>query len=67
LKSEKHKSVPAKGRDKIGTLLFMTGLAALVYGSSLIPSAVGWGLMSGAVILLLLFWRYESRDYISDA
>lgn len=61
LKSEKHKSVPAKGRDKIGTLLFMTGLAALVYGSSLIPSAVGWGLMSGAVILLLLFWRYESR------
>ncbi len=61
LKSEKHKSVPAKGRDKIGNLLYMKGLAALVYGSSLIPSAVGWGLMSGAVILLLLFWRYESR------
>lgn len=60
LKSKENKRTSGKG-DKTGTLLFMVGLAALVYGSSLIPSAVGWGLMSTAVILLLLFWRYESR------
>lgn len=61
LKSKEDKHTSAKGGDKTGTLLFMVGLAALVYGSSLIPSAMGWGMMSGAVILLLLFWRYESR------
>lgn len=61
LKNNGSKSVSTKGGDKTGTLLFMAGLAALVYGASLIPSPVGWGLMSGAVILLLLFWKYESR------
>ena len=61
LKSEKHRSASTKGGDKIGTLLFMTGLATLVYGSSQIPSTVGWVLMGGAILLLLFFWRYESR------
>lgn len=61
LKSKENNSPSVKGGDKTGPLLFMVGLAALVYGSSMIPSAIGWGLMSGAVILLLLFWRYESR------
>lgn len=61
LKSQESKQTSPKGGDKTGTLLFMTGLAALVYGSSLIPSAAGWGLMSGAIILLLFFWRYESK------
>ncbi|MEA4917468.1 MFS transporter [Proteiniphilum sp.] len=61
LKSEKNKQISAKEGDKTGTLLFMTGLAALVYGSSLIPSPAGWGLISGAIILLLLFWKYESK------
>lgn len=46
--------------DKTGTILFMIGLAALVYGSSLIPSVAGWSLISGGAILLLLFWKYES-------
>lgn len=61
LKSGKNRAAPAKGGDKTGTLLFMTGLAALVYGSSQIPSTVGWVLMGGAILLLLFFWRYESR------
>lgn len=61
LKSNGKKNIPLKGGDKTGTFLFITGLGALVYGSSLIPSATGWGLMGGALILLLLFWRYESR------
>ncbi|SFS83689.1 drug resistance transporter, EmrB/QacA subfamily [Porphyromonadaceae bacterium NLAE-zl-C104] len=61
LKSDESKHTSVKGGDKTGTLLFMVGLAALVYGSSLIPSAVGWGMMTGAIILIFLFWRYESR------
>ncbi len=61
LKSDDSKHASVKGGDKAGTFLFMVGLAALVYGSSLIPSAVGWGMMTGAVILIFLFWRYESR------
>lgn len=61
LKSEKNRPASAKGGDKIGTLLFMTGLATLVYGSSQIPSIEGWVLMGGAILLLLFFWRYESR------
>ena len=61
LKSEKNRPVSTKGGDKIGTLLFMTGLATLVYGSSQIPSIEGWVLMGGAILLLLFFWRYESR------
>ncbi len=61
LKSEKNRPVSTKGGDKTGTLLFMTGLATLVYGSSQIPSIEGWVLMGGAILLLLFFWRYESR------
>lgn len=61
LKSKEHTHKSDTGGDKTGTFLFMAGLAALVYGSSLIPSAMGWGLMSGGIILLLFFWRYESR------
>lgn len=61
LKSDANKALSPKGGDKTGTFLFMMGLAGLVYGSSLIPSALGWGMMSAALILLLLFWKYESR------
>ncbi|MCE5205794.1 MAG: MFS transporter [Porphyromonadaceae bacterium] len=47
--------------DHLGTILFMTGLSALVFGSSLIPSPLGWTLMGAAILLLLLFWQMESR------
>lgn len=60
-KKEEHGKTAAKGSDKVGTFLFMTGLAALVYGSSQIPSATGWAVMGGALLLLLLFWKYESK------
>lgn len=46
-------------RDGRGILLFMCGLTALVYGSTLIPSLPGWFLMGGALILLLCFWQHE--------
>lgn len=45
-----------------GTVVFMIALASLVYGSSLIPSLVGWLLMLGGVALLVLFWNLESRS-----
>lgn len=61
LRNEEGKRTSEKGGDKTGTFLFMAGLAALVYGSSLIPSPVGWGLMIGGLALLLLFWRHESH------
>ncbi len=44
-----------------GVLFFVLGLVALVYGSSHIPSAFGWGLMSFGVVMLVLFWVIESR------
>jgi EmrB/QacA subfamily drug resistance transporter len=47
--------------DAKGTLLFMGGLTALVYGSTLIPSIAGWSLMSGALLLLWFFWEHEKR------
>lgn len=49
------------GADLRGTILFMAGLPALVYGSSLIPSAAGWILMTGGLALLVLFWMVENR------
>lgn len=61
LKSKDKREAPTKKDDKTGTFLFMTGLATLVYGSSLIPSVLGWCMMIGAITLLVLFWRYESR------
>ncbi|MDO5523144.1 MAG: MFS transporter [Bacteroidia bacterium] len=44
-----------------GAVFFVLGLVALVYGSSHIPSAFGWGLMSFGVAMLVLFWVIESR------
>ncbi|MDD3908913.1 MAG: MFS transporter [Proteiniphilum sp.] len=61
LKSESNRAATTKKTDRKGTFLFMAGLTALVYGSSQIPSLAGWGLMGGAVILLLLFWKFESN------
>lgn len=61
LKSNGKKAHPNSGGDHWGTILFMTGLSALVFGSSQIPSPLGWTLMGVAIILLLLFWQMESR------
>ena len=59
LKSQGKKARPSGG-DHWGTILFMTGLTALVLGSSQIPSPIGWALMGSGLILLLLFLRIES-------
>lgn len=44
-----------------GAIFFVLGLVSLVYGSSHIPSASGWGLMGGGIVMLMLFWIIESR------
>lgn len=61
LKCEKNKSRVSNKNDWPGTVLFMTGLTTLVYGSSQIPSVTGWTLMAISLLLILLFWKIESR------
>ena len=61
LKSEDKIERIAKKTDKLGTIIFMIGLTTLVYGSSQIPSPMGWTLMVISLILLFLFWNVESR------
>ncbi len=61
MKSEKKTKQRTEKSDWLGIILFMTGLSAMVYGSSQIPSTVGWILMVSGIILLLLFWKMESR------
>lgn len=48
--------------DLKGTLFYMVGLVALVYGSSRIPHLSGWMLMGGGTLALVLFWLFESKS-----
>jgi hypothetical protein len=45
-----------------GTVFYMIGLVALVYGSSNIPSTMGWLLMLGGALSLVVFWIFESHS-----
>ena len=45
-----------------GTFFYMIGLVALVYGSSNIPSTMGWLLMLGGALSLVVFWIFESHS-----
>lgn len=47
--------------DKEGLLIFIAALFAIVYGSSRIPSLLGWSLMGGGVVMIILFWQIEKR------
>lgn len=47
--------------DVRGTIIFMIGLPALTYGASLIPSLIGWCLMIGGLMLLVVFWFIEKH------
>jgi EmrB/QacA subfamily drug resistance transporter len=48
--------------DLKGTVFYMIGLTALVFGSSRIPSAYGWLAMAGGSLSLLMFWLMETRS-----
>ena len=60
-KDELEKKV-GKQIDLRGTIFYMAGLVALVYGSSKIPLLSGWLLMAGGVISLLVFWMLETKS-----
>jgi EmrB/QacA subfamily drug resistance transporter len=45
-----------------GTVFYMIGLVILVYGSSLIPTMVGWVLMIAGIMTLFAFWRIETKS-----
>jgi EmrB/QacA subfamily drug resistance transporter len=47
--------------DFPGMAVFMTGLVALVYGSSQIPSTSGWILTGVGIVMLFFFWMIETR------
>ncbi|MDR1743811.1 MAG: MFS transporter [Dysgonamonadaceae bacterium] len=55
-----HSGVSIK-QDWRGIQLFMLGLIALVYGSSVIPALYGWALMLGGIALISVFWLLEGR------
>jgi MFS family permease len=48
--------------DLKGSLFYMTGLVAMVYGSSKIPALLGWLLMAGGLVALIVFWLLENRS-----
>lgn len=57
--------IPDKSAGKIdlkGTLFYMAGLVALVFGSSRIPTPGGWASMAGGILSLLVFWMLERRS-----
>ena len=45
-----------------GSLFYIVGLSALVYGSSLIPETRGWLIMLLGALSFIIFWRFESRS-----
>lgn len=54
--------VPIKKPAIKGTIFYLIGLPALVYGSSLIPDLSGWLLMAGGGIAAIIFWTIEKRS-----
>lgn len=55
--------VPVKEKINLsGSIVFMFGLSAIVYGSSQIPEFIGWLLMVVGVCLLFLFWNIERKS-----
>src|SRR5690554_935592 len=61
LKNDKNIKKESLKSDRLGIFIFMTGLTTLVYGSSQIPSTAGWTLMAVSLLLLIIFWKIESR------
>jgi len=53
---------PNKAIDLKGTLFYMLGLVALVYGSSYIPDTAGWIMLGGGILSLITFWWFESTS-----
>jgi len=53
-----------RGKSKtnaIDTLIFMSGLVLMTYGSSQIPTIFGWSMLISGVILLVIFYFLETK------
>ena len=57
--------VEAKGEryDWTGTLIYAVGLSAIIYGCSVLPSLLGFSLISGGVVIFTFFVYYEKRQH----
>jgi len=53
---------PGKKIDLKGTVFYMAGLVALLFGSSRIPAISGWTMMTGGVLAILVFWVLETKS-----
>ena len=54
----------AKGEryDWWGTVIYAIGLSAVIYGSSVLPSVSGFGLIAAGIVLFGVFVYYEKRQ-----
>lgn len=62
LGKDEYQAQTGRKMDLKGTLFYMTGLVALVFGSSRIPLPAGWFLMTAGFLSMLIFWKLESRS-----
>lgn len=60
--TEKHHPVNSEKFSYLESIIYMTGLILLVYGSSKIPHTAGWLMMAAGLSTLILFWRIENRS-----
>ncbi len=61
LKHETTQKLSKKPFELPELLLYMLGLFSLVFGSSKIPSTIGWVFMIAGIIVLVMFWNVEKR------
>ena len=56
--------IDAKGEryDWWGTLIYATGLSAIIYGFSILPSGLGFGLAVAGIIIFVFFVYYEKKQ-----
>lgn len=54
--------IKGKKINLTGSIFYMLGLIALVYGSSKIPDTLGWLLMLAGLIFMTIFWQFERKS-----
>jgi EmrB/QacA subfamily drug resistance transporter len=58
-----HDTAHAKGErfDLIGSILYGISVIAMLYGSTLLPALIGYGVMTTGVLTLIVFGIFENR------
>jgi len=62
LGKDEHPEGKSKKPNLLGTVFYMFGLVALLYGSSHIPGIAGWLMLGAGVLALMMFWFFESKS-----